>query len=176
MTSIESLDFRSLTFRNIPQILSSTQNEHTDSSSHTNKFTNIQINFLLLFFPLVTGLDGLDSQSIDHLRAAAVEKIFADQTCSTQHLGRWADPHNLRQFYECAVNMDSLPECDDVSPAVSRQIMQDFSVVSNAKEGLLLLNKLFFKITSIHLLIFWIISINLEFEQIKLQYNIHRCL
>ncbi|KAI5736033.1 hypothetical protein M8J77_025722 [Diaphorina citri] len=73
-------------------------------------------------------LSDLNGESLDQLRAEDVTKIFAGQTCSTQHLGRWADPQNEGQFFECAVNVDSLPECQDVPPSVTKQIIEDISL------------------------------------------------
>ncbi|KAI5701582.1 hypothetical protein M8J75_011061 [Diaphorina citri] len=73
-------------------------------------------------------LSDLNGESLDQIRAEDVTKIFAGQTCSTQHLGRWADPQNGGQFFECAVNVDSLPECQDVPPSVTKQIIEDISL------------------------------------------------
>lgn len=71
----------------------------------------------------------MNAESLDQTRAKAVAQIFAGQPCNTQHLGRWPNPHNVQEFFECAVNVDSMPTCSDVPSSLSRQIMQDLSMV-----------------------------------------------
>uniref|UniRef100_A0A8D9F7L8 Uncharacterized protein n=1 Tax=Cacopsylla melanoneura TaxID=428564 RepID=A0A8D9F7L8_9HEMI len=71
---------------------------------------------------------GLDAHSLEQARVQAITQIFTGLECNTQHLGRWADPSSTGQFFECAVNVDSLPECNDVPPNVSRQIIREMNM------------------------------------------------